>query len=219
MKNIAVILAGSGYIDGSEIREAVAVLWAIDKHGATAHCFAPDIPQHDVIDHLTGKPVQGETRNVLHESARIARGKIEPLSKLNPKSFDAIIMPGGFGAAKNLSTFATEGAAGTVNHELLDILKAIHAANKPIGAACIAPAILALAFRGTPLELTVGEEGGEAGEIEKLGHRHIITTPSQSHTDRKHRVVTTPAYMYGNAPIHEVFEGIESMVREVLAMS
>ncbi len=216
MKKIAVILAGSGYLDGSEIREAVGVLWALSPHPVEVQCFAPDVDQRDVVNHLTSQPVE-ERRNVLVESARIARGKVRPLSELAAKEFDALIMPGGFGAAKNLCTFAFEGARGSVIPDLARVLSEFHNASKPIGAACIAPAILALNWKDTPLELTVGAASDSSAEIEKLGHKHIVTQPNEIHIDRAHCIVTTPAYMYDDAPLHEIFEGIRKMVEAVVS--
>ncbi len=216
MKKVAVILAGSGYLDGSEIREAVGVLWALSSHPVEVECFAPDVNQFDVIDHLTGRTL-GERRNVLTESARIARGKISPLSTLTPAYFDAIIIPGGFGAAKNLCTFAYEGSNGSVNTTLASILNAMHTSGKPIGAACIAPAILALNFQHTVLELTVGATSDAFAEIQKLGHKHFVTKPNEIHIDKTNHIVTTPAYMYDDAPLHEIFEGIRRMVAAVLS--
>jgi len=218
MKKIAVILSGSGYLDGSEIREAVGVLWALSPHKAEVQCFAPDIKQHDVVDHIKKSPIS-EERNVLTESARIARGKVLPLSEFRAEDFDALIMPGGFGAAKNLSSFAFEGSGGKVLSEMEQALQSMMKAHKPIGAACIAPAVVALAMKGHPLELSVGASGDESREIEKLGHKHFVTKADQIHKDRIHNVITTPAYMYDDAPLHEVFAGIKKMVDEVVALA
>ena len=218
MKKVAVILAGSGYLDGSEIREAVGVLWALSSQPVHVQCFAPDVNQRDVVDHLMGQPAE-ESRNVLVESARIARGKVLPLSELDSSEFDALIMPGGFGAAKNLCTFALEGSNGSVLPELAKILHSMYDAGKPIGAACIAPAILALNWKTTLLELTVGAVSDASQEIEKLGHKHFATKANEVHVDREHKIVTTPAYMYDDAPLHEVFEGIRKMVGDVVRMA
>ncbi len=218
-KKIAVVLCGSGYLDGSEIRETVGVLWAISQLGAEAQCFAPEGPQSDVMNCLSGEPAKGETRQMLVESARIARGKVQSLSELKAEDFNAIILPGGFGAAKNLCDFASKGSAGSVRPELGEILREFHRARKPIGALCIAPAVLALALPGTKLELTVGAPGEAAQEIEKLGHRHIVCAPSACHVDRENKVVTTPAYMYDQAPLHEIFDGIRRCVSEVISLS
>ena len=218
MKKVAVILSGSGYLDGSEIREAVGVLWALSVHKAEVQCFAPDSNQSDVIDHLAGKPVDAQ-RNVLVESARIARGKVKPLSELLAKDFDAVVMPGGFGAAKNLSTFAFEGADGTVLPDLERAIRTTIRSGKPLGAACIAPAVVALAMKGTPLELSVDAVCDASNEIEKLGHKHFVTQPDEIHVDRAHNIVTTPAYMYDDAPLADIFEGIRKMVETVMTMS
>ncbi len=217
-KKVAVILCGSGYLDGSEIREAVGTLWALSQHPiANVKCFAPDLPQKDVVNHLNGEGIS-ENRNLLIEAARIARGKIQPLKNLDPKEFAAIIIPGGFGAAKNLCTFAYDGKNAKVLPELKSILEAMHADKKPIGAICIAPAILALAFKGRGLELTVGSVSDASKAIEELGHKHIVTAPNGCHVDPSSKVVTTPAYMYGDAPIHKIFIGIQKLVGEVVKL-
>jgi len=212
VKKAAVLLCGSGYLDGSEIREAVGLLWALSKHGFEAQCFAPEGPQKEVVDTLTGKTAAGETRSMLVESARIARGNVQPLSKLKIADFSMLVIPGGYGAAKNLCTFAAKGSAGTVLPEVEKTIRGFFEAGKPIGALCIAPALVALALKGKGLELTVGAPGEVPQEIEKLGHKHVAKTASQCQTDRRHKVVSTPAYMFDSAPLHEIFEGIDKAV-------
>ena len=213
-KRIAVVLCGSGFKDGSEIRESVGVLWALSQHPVDVQCFAPDAPQKDVINCLSGQPMN-ESRNQLVEAARIARGKIKALTELNPAEFDALILPGGFGAAKNLCDFASKGIEGSVIPDLKEKLQAFFAAKKPIGAVCIAPAIIALAFPEKNFRLTVGAEGEVAQSIEKLGHKHIITSASECCSDEKNKIFTTPAYMYDNANLSDIFEGIRKLVSEV----
>ncbi|MEI7440614.1 MAG: isoprenoid biosynthesis glyoxalase ElbB [bacterium] len=213
-KRIAVVLCGSGFKDGSEIRESVGVLWALSQHPVDVQCFAPDAPQKDVINCLTGQAMN-ESRNQLVEAARIARGKIKALTELNPSEFDALILPGGFGAAKNLCDFASKGIEGSVIPELKEKLQVFHSANKPIGAVCIAPAIVTLAFPNMKFNLTVGSDGGVAESIEKLGHNHIITSASECCSDKKNKIFTTPAYMYDNANLSDIFEGIRKLVSEV----
>ncbi|HET6512033.1 MAG TPA: isoprenoid biosynthesis glyoxalase ElbB [Candidatus Kapabacteria bacterium] len=218
---IAVVFSGCGYLDGAEINEVVATLWALSFHqesGAQVQCFAPDADQHHVVNHLTGEEKPGERRNILEESARIARGKVKPLSMLREGEFDALIMPGGFGAAKNLCTFAFEGSKGSVNPELLHLLKQFRQAEKPIGAACIAPAILALTFNDRSLELTVGESSDASREIEKLGHAHKSMSVQDAHIDQENLIVTTPAFMYDDAPLHAIFTGVKKMVDLVVAL-
>ncbi len=218
---IAVVLSGSGYLDGAEINESVATLWALSFHqenGVIVQCFAPDADQHHVVNHLSGQEKTGEKRNILEEAARIARGKIKPLSELRESEYDALIMPGGFGAAKNLCTFAFDGSKGKVNPELENVLKQFRQAEKPIGAACIAPAILALTFKETPLELTVGTSGNESAEIEKLGHKHQSMGVQDAHIDQENLIVTTPAFMYDAAPLHGIFTGVKKMVDLVIAL-
>jgi len=218
MKTVAVVLSGCGYSDGAEIRESVAVLWALARQKVRAEIFAPDAPQAGVVNHLTGKDT-GETRNMLTEAARIARGQIKPLSKLPDLDYQALIMPGGFGVAKNLCTFANDGANGNILFpELENDIQGMHADGRPIGAICIAPALIGIALKGEGIEMTLGSEGGAADELRKLGHKHIVTKPSEIHIDAKHKIVTTPAYMYNDAPIDEVFIGIEKLVEAVVRM-
>jgi len=217
-KTVSVVLSGCGYLDGAEIRESVATLWALSQHEVEVKIFAPDEAQQVVMNHYSGKATS-ETRNMLAEAARIARGKIEPLSQLTEHHYDALIMPGGFGVAKNLCTFASDGASGMIlSKELQNDITAMHADGRPIGAICIAPALVGLALKGRKLELTLGAEGSEAEELRKMGHTHIVTTPSEIHIDAANHIVTTPAYMYDDAPINEVFVGIRKLVDEVLAM-
>jgi enhancing lycopene biosynthesis protein 2 len=219
MKKIAVVLCGSGHLDGSEIREAVGVLWALSQQPVTVECFSPDSNQVDVVNSLTGQPSPAETRNMLIESARIARGKVRPLSQLDAREFAAVIIPGGYGAAKNLSNFAKQGSHGVVCAELQAVLAKMYEAKKPIGAICIAPAMVALAFKGKGIELTLGAKCEASDEIEKLGHKHVVTKANECHIDSTHRVVTTPAYMYDSAPLHEIFTGIQKLVGEVVRMA
>jgi enhancing lycopene biosynthesis protein 2 len=214
-KKIAVVLCGSGYRDGSEIRESVGVLWALSQHDVTVQCFAPDAAQADVVNCLTGETT-GETRNQLVEAARIARGKVKPLASLKPAEWDGIVLPGGFGAAKNLCDFATKGSQGSVRPELATVLCVMHEAKKPIGAICIAPAVVALALKGKGLELTVGAASEAAQEIEKLGPKHVVTRADQCHVDAKHRIATSAAYMYDDAPLHAIFSGIQKAVEYVV---
>lgn len=222
MKKTAVILSGSGHLDGAEIRESIATLWALDHHARNVEVevFAPDVAQADVVDHRTGEAVAGETRNALAEASRIARGAIRPLDDLNPDEFAALFLPGGFGAAKTLSDFATRGAEGAVMPKLHEILHKAHVDRKPIGAMCIAPAIVGLAFKDHGgLELTVGQPGDAAGEIEKMGHKHVVCATNGCHVDTSARIVTTPAYMKEDAPIKDVFTGIHKLVNETLSLS
>lgn len=212
MKKFAVILSGCGVYDGAEIHEATLTLLAIAQQGATYEIFAPDVVQHHVINHLTGKEMK-EQRNVLVESARIARGKIADLKTLQPDKFDAVIMPGGFGVAKNLCNFAFKGDACDVHPDVEKALRSAHAAGKPIGALCIAPVILARLFG--EVELTVGEDKGTIEGIEKMGGKHIKTTHGEVIEDKKHKFFTTPCYML-NASISQIYEGAFNIVKAML---
>jgi enhancing lycopene biosynthesis protein 2 len=213
-RRVAVVLSGCGVNDGAEIHEAVLTLLAIDRNGAEAQCFAPNVAQRDVVNHLTGKEV-AESRNVLVESARIARGKIRDLAEYKASDFDAIIFPGGFGAAKNLSSFAFDGADCTVEPGVERAIKTTQAAGKPIGALCIAPAVIAKVLG--KVEVTIGDDPGTASAIEQTGARHTIAGPGQVVVDRQARVVTTPGYMI-ESTITQIAEGADNLVRAVLEL-
>ena len=218
MKKVAVILSGCGVFDGAEIHESVLVLLALDRANAQIVCAAPDIAQHHVINHLTGQPAAGETRNVLVESARIARGNIRPLSELNAQDLDAVILPGGFGAAKNLCTFALAGENFEVNQELAAFLQTVHRAGKPIGFACIAPAIAAKLFGSEKLEFTIGTDQATAKTLQSAGAAHIACPVRNAVVDQRLKIVTTPAYMLASR-ITEAEAGINKMVQAVLEMA
>ncbi len=166
-EKIGVVLSGCGVYDGTEIHEAVLTLLAIARSGAQAICFAPDKPQADVINHLTGEAM-AETRNVLIEAARITRGDIRPLSRAQPEELDALIVPGGFGAAKNLSNFASKGSECRVDSDVVALAKAMHQSGKPLGFICIAPAMLPKIF-DFPLRLTIGTDIDTAEVLEEMG--------------------------------------------------
>ncbi|MBL7113928.1 MAG: isoprenoid biosynthesis glyoxalase ElbB [Bacteroidales bacterium] len=213
-KKFAVVLSGNGVFDGAEIHEATLTLYFIKKHGADYEIFAPDIPQYHVINHITGDEMN-ETRNVLVESARIARGKIKPLSEFNAGDFDVLIFPGGFGAAKNLSSFAFEGPQLTVNADVEKALKDMAAAGKPIGALCISPVILAKVFGD--VEITIGQDPGTADAIQQLGAKHKNTGHGEIVIDEKYKLVTTPCYML-DANIVQIGDGAEKVVKALLEM-
>lgn len=213
----AVLLAGCGVFDGSEIHEAVLTLLALDRAGAEIICSAPDMDQLHVINHITQETMD-QKRNVLVESARIARGDIVDLKTLTAKDLDALIIPGGFGAAKNLSTFATKGPQAQVHPEVKRILEEMAAARKPIGALCIAPATVTLALAGLHPEVTIGNDVGTAAAIGTMGGGHHDCPVDQIFVDTANRIVTTPAYMLG-ASIKDIAPGIEKLVNEVLKMA
>ena len=216
MKKMGVVLSGCGVYDGSEIHEAVITLLALAKQGAEVMCFAPDKNQADVINHLTGEPM-AETRNVLIEAARIARGEIRPLAQANAAELDALIVPGGFGAAKNLSTFAAEGAACKVDADLKALAQAMHTAGKPLGFICIAPAMLPNIF-DFPLRLTIGTDIDTAEVIEEMGGEHVPCPVDDIVVDEENKIVTTPAYMLAQN-IAQAAEGIEKLVARVLVLT
>lgn len=218
MKNVAVILGGCGVFDGSEIHEACAALLALDRAGAKVLIVAPAGPQMHVMNHLAGQPEPGATRDILVESARIARGKITPLSDLDPGRIDAVLLPGGFGAAKNLCNFATEGKDCTVLPEVESFLVEVRRQGKPIGAMCIAPVILARVFgRELHPTVTIGNDPTTAGLIQDMGAVHVACAVQDTVVDRKNLMVTTPAYMLAER-IGEVFTGAERLVKDLLSL-
>jgi enhancing lycopene biosynthesis protein 2 len=217
MKKIGVILAGCGVYDGSEIHEAVLTLLALDREGATAVCFAPDMEQLHVINHLTGEIADGEKRNVLVESARIARGNITDLKQIDPSELDALIIPGGFGVAKNLCDYADKGAGFEVDPDVTSAVRSFHQAGKPLGFMCISPVIAARLLGSEKVELTVGNDPATATDIESFGARHVDRHVDEITVDIKNRVVSTPAYMLGPT-IAEVAKGIDALVRKVIKL-
>jgi enhancing lycopene biosynthesis protein 2 len=218
MKKVAVLLSGCGVYDGAEIHESVLTLLALDEAGASVQCAAPDVRQHHVINHRTGEEAPGESRNVLVEAARIARGKIVPLSELDVESLDAIILPGGFGAAKNLCTFALEGTSATVQPEVADVLRRAHAAGKVLGFLCIAPAIAANLFGPRGVRFTIGNDPATARALSSWGGTHCDCPVTEAVTDPERRIVTSPGYMY-DARISEVNAGIRRFVHAVLSLA
>ncbi|MDY6851513.1 MAG: isoprenoid biosynthesis glyoxalase ElbB [Thermodesulfobacteriota bacterium] len=215
-EKVGVLLSGCGVFDGTEIHEAVLTLLALDRAGAETICLAPNIDQLHVINHLTQEET-GEKRNVLVESARIARGKIKDLQDIQAADLDALIIPGGFGAAKNLSDFAVKGPEASVHPEVSRILRRMAAAGKPIGALCIAPATLTKALSDKEPQVTIGNDKGTATAIEAMGGRHVECSVDMIHLDQKNKIVTTPAYMLGPG-IKEIAVGIEKLVDKVLSM-
>jgi enhancing lycopene biosynthesis protein 2 len=215
---VGVVLSGCGYLDGAEIHESVLTLLALDRAGAEAVCFAPDADQMHVVNHLTGQPAPGERRNVLVESARIARGKIQDLARARAADLDALVLPGGYGAAKNLCDFAVKGADCSVHPEVARIVREMFQARKPIGAVCIAPAILSKALGDQGPTLTIGTDKDTAAALEKMGAKHEACPVREFVADPQHKLVTTPAYMLANR-VSEAAEGIEKLVRELLRLA
>lgn len=216
MYKIGVLLSGCGVMDGSEIHEAVITLLAIDKEGLEYICIAPNKEQTQVINHLTNQP-QNEKRNILIESARIARGNIKDIKSIKANEIDALIMPGGFGAAYNLSSFAKDGANAHILPEVENLLKELHKLKKPIGAICIAPNIVAKVFGRNSVEVTIGTDKNTASTLEQMGARHINKNVDEVVIDDKNLIVTTPAYMLGKGP-KEVEAGVTRLVKAVVEL-
>lgn len=212
MKKFAVVLAGCGVYDGAEIHEATLAMLAIAQAGGQYQCFAPDMDQHHVINHLNGEEMP-EKRNVLVESARIARGDIKPLSEFKASDYDAILFPGGFGAAKNLSTVAFDGANATVNEEVAAAIKAMHAAEKPIGAMCISPTFVVKVLG--EVDVTIGTDQNTIEVIENMGGVHVQTEHGDVVLDASNSLFTTPCYML-DATINDIWDGAYNIVDAIM---
>lgn len=213
MKTVAVILCGSGHLDGSEIHEATLTLLHLSHNGAQYQCFAPDKNQTTVKNHVTREPFD-EKRNCLVEAARIARGNIKPITSLKASDYDALILPGGFGAALNLCDFALKGKDCTVDSDVVRIIKEFHALKKTIGAICIAPVIVAKVLGSQGVQVTIGTDAGTAAAITSFGARHVNKNVNEICVDETNRVISTPAYMLGKN-IAEIDEGIGLLVKAV----
>jgi enhancing lycopene biosynthesis protein 2 len=215
-KKVAVILSGCGVYDGAEIHESVLTLLRLDQRGAVVQCFAPNVAQLHVVDHYSGDEMD-ETRNVLVESARIARGQIKDVKELHVGDFDAVILPGGFGVAKNLSDFVISGANCSVQADVLSATQAFVKAGKPVGLMCIAPALAAKIF-GAGVICTIGKDHDTAATLVQMGAEHHECEVSDIVEDAQHKLVTTPAYMLAQS-ISEAAAGINKLVDRVLELS
>jgi enhancing lycopene biosynthesis protein 2 len=217
MKNIAVVLSGCGHRDGSEITEAVSTLIALGQAGAKYTVFAPNL-KFSVTNPVSGEATS-EQRSVMEESARISRGQVKDLKELRAKDFDGIAFPGGFGAALHLCSWATEGAKCKVNPEAERVIKEFFAEEKPIAAICIAPALVARVLGSKGVTVTIGNDAETASEIAKTGAQHENCAVDDFITDRAHRVITTPAYMYDEAQPSQVFAGVQKAIAELVEMA
>lgn len=220
MAKVGVVLSGCGVYDGAEIHESVATILALDRADAKVVFMAPDINQMHVIDHIKGAPAEGETRNVRVESGRIARGEVQAVNEVKASDLDALIFPGGFGAAKNLCDFAVKGVDCSVNPTISRLVLDMHAAGKPLGFICISPAMAARIFgeagiRG--VKLTIGNDKATADAIRAMGAEHVNCEVGECVVDEVHKVVSTPAYMLAQR-ISEAADGIEKTVNRVLAL-
>lgn len=217
---IAVLLSGCGHLDGAEVRESVLALLALDQHGAAYQCIAPNAPQFHVINHITGEPVPGAVRNILEESSRIARlGQCLDLAQAKIEDYDALVMPGGYGVAKNHCSFAFKGADADVRPDVAAFVRGFFDAKKPVGAICIAPALVALALHQAHdgAAMTLGNDAGCAAALTQLGQKNQNTPNARAIViDEAHKLITTPAYMFDDAKLSDVFVGIERCVAEVL---
>jgi enhancing lycopene biosynthesis protein 2 len=216
MKKIAVVLSGCGNKDGAEITEAVSLILCLSQSQVEMEFFAPD-KEFTAVDFLTGKNL--EKRNVLHEAARITRSKISDIKNLNPAKFDGLAFPGGYGAALHLCDWASKGSKSSVDQNVETAIVQFHQQNKPIAAICIAPALIARVLGQHGVTVTIGDDKETAQEIEKTGAVHEVCPVTDYVSDRNHKVLSTPAYMYGEAKPADVFLGISKLVKEFVEMA
>lgn len=214
-KSIAVILSGCGNQDGSEIHEATLTLLAIHTNGAEYQCYAPNILQHHVLNHINGKEMN-EQRNVLIESARIARGRILDLADFQATSHDALVIPGGLGAAKNLSSYAFDGSDCTVNEGVQKAIFNMFEQKKPIGALCIAPMILARML--DHVMITIGQSPTAISNIEAMNACHTTTIAGEIVVDKEHKIVTAPCYML-DSRVDQISEESNRLIKEILLLA
>ena len=217
MVKIGLILSGCGVKDGAEIHESVIALLALDRAGAEVVFMAPNENQADVIDHIAEKPMD-EGRNVMVESARIARGDIRDIATVKSSELDGVVIPGGVGAAKNLCNFATAGDGCEAHPEVERLLKEVYGEKKPIGAICIAPALVARVLGSEKPTLTIGNDAGTAALLEKMGAVHRKCAVGDCLVDAEKKIVTTPAYMLAES-VKQAAEGIEKLVTEVVKLA
>lgn len=214
MKKIAVILAGCGRRDGSEINESVTLLLALDQNDCQVQCFAPNIPQYHVVNHLTDEVVAGCSRNVLEEAARLARGGVKPIEEYKAEDYDALIFSGGFGVAKNLCSYASDGTEMKINTEVERVITETHRAGKPLGGMCIAPIMFAKVIHG--VHITLGSEDCDAAhDAEKMGANHIQTQNGDVVVDNQEHIFTTPCYML-DARLSDIYEDACNLVEAIL---
>ncbi len=219
-KKVGVVLAGCGHLDGAEIQEAILTLLVLDRAGVEVVAMAPDKPQAQVINHITGETMKGETRNVMIEAARIVRGNIHPVDPKIADQLDALILPGGFGAAKQIGTYAFDGVDCTVDEQVAELIRKVHQRKKPIGAICISPVVVAKVFEksGLKVTMTLGIDPNSAKDLEAMNARHVCCSVTDYVVDRTNKIVSTPAWML-KTRISDVEKGIEKLVGEVLALA
>ena len=221
----AVVLAGSGVYDGSEIGESISLFIALGKYDARIKCFAPNEDQMHVVNHTSGEEQAGQTRNQISESNRIARGGVLPLTDLKSSDFDVLFLPGGFGVAKNLCNFAVAGPDMTADPEMERVLREFHSTKTPIGACCISPVLLAKVLGQHKINITLGKSKGDnwpyAGSIAAANSFGAVTHDKDTREvviDEENRIVTSPAFMKGDANHYEVYKDIKNMVATTLSL-
>jgi len=216
-QTVAVVLSGCGVMDGAEVTEAVGLIVSLSQAGFGMAFYAPDRFQANVIDHYRGVAA-GESRNILSEAARIARGNIKPLSAIRPEAHCAIVFPGCFGAAKNLCNFAEAGGRANLYEDVQAALSPFVEERKPIVALCAAPLVLGLIARNCGISgsrITFGGYAEGKAMVDALGvwgQTHVEMPVDGACVDEGHRFVSVPAYMYGGATPAQVFAGCQAAV-------
>ena len=214
MKKFAVVLAGCGWLDGTEINEAVCLLLALSQHFCEVKCFAPNRPQTHVVNHFAGEQENNEERNILQEAARITRRNIQPIEEFKADDFDALLFSGGYGVAKNLCNYAFKGADMEVQPDVARVILEMHAAKKPIGGMCIAPVMFAKLIPGVCV--TLGSDGtADADNVFKMGGNHVQTEHGDVVADNENLVFTTPAFML-DATLKDIYDGAYNLIDAIL---
>lgn len=226
MRKVAVVLSGCGVYDGSEIHETVLTLLAIKQNGGEYQCMAPNIKQHHVLNHMSGEELN-EDRNVLIESSRIARGDIKDINECSMDDYDALVIPGGFGAAKNLSKWAFNGPDGEINADVRRIVNEAVTQKKPVAALCMGPTLVAKSLEGSGVssKLTVGTtEENSPYEIDAIsaGMESVGASPSMKsirevEIDQNNKIVSAPCYMM-DGDIVDVHNNIQLAIKEMFTL-
>jgi enhancing lycopene biosynthesis protein 2 len=223
---IGVLLSGCGVYDGAEIQETVFALLAIEELGAEAICLSVNKNQHHVVNHLTGEEMP-ESRNMLVEAARIARGAVHDISTFDNTQIDALVIPGGFGSAKNFTTWAFEGPNGSILPEIKELIQQCISDKKPIAALCVSPVIVGLALNQSDLQatMTLGtdkekspyEINAFSSGLSQTGVQVEMKTIREIALDEKLKIVSAPCYMM-DASIVEIRTNIQQAMQALIQL-
>lgn len=217
---IALFLSGSGYLDGSEITEATSLIIALSKYGIAVDFFAPNRNQSDVVNHNTNQE-SSESRNILIESARITRGNVLPLDEFNAELYNAVVLPGGFGAVKNFTTFLQDGHNAQLHSDIKKALENAIFHKLWIVGICAAPLVIALALRDLNIEnstISFGDQNNSVDFINALNHwkiKHAETKIDEHHIDYHNKLITSGAYMFHDASPYDIYICSDIIIKEL----